>query len=572
MDVTDTSKRQPATEEALLGIDVGGTHTDAVLIDSKGVAAEAKIPTNPADLMSSLKAVLQEVLQGRSPGDISRFSLSTTLCTNAIVQHKTDPVGVLVSAGAGLDPAQFALGEHFVRLDGALDHRGAEILAMDRSQVKERIQGLAGAGVRVFAVVGKFSPRNPGHEKLMEQELLGRGCDYVTLGHTLSGQLNFPRRIATAYYNSAVWRIYNGFADAVHGALDGMGLSAPVHVLKADGGTMLLEQSRSRPVETILSGPAASVMGLVALCDIRGDAVLLDIGGTTTDIAVFASGAPILDRQGTAIRERATLVRALHTQSIGIGGDSAVQVADGTLAVGPQRHGECLAKGGPVPTLVDALNVLGHCRHGRTEDSWNGMHGLGERLGIAPEEAARRVLDQAVSTIRQAVGAMLDAINNRPVYTVYEVLEERRISPERIYLMGGPAEAMSAPLSRDMGLESVVPGHAAVANAVGAALARPTMLVELFADTSAGVVRIPSLGISRQIRDSYSLEDAREEVQQALTRHMQEQGLEVGPVEIVEQSAMNMVRDFHTTGQDIRVRCQIKPGVSKEQGVLQCPC
>lgn len=161
----------------------------------------------------------------------------------------------------------------------------------------------------------------------------------IALGHRLSGRLNFPRRIATAYWNAAVWTLHNRFADAVEASLKDMGIDAPAYLLKADGGAIPLSVSRERPVEALLSGPAASVMGMMALMpSCSEDTLVLDMGGTTTDIALLAAGQPVLSPDDLVVNGRSTLVRALKSVSIGLGGDSQVTVAPG-IQVGPLRKG-----------------------------------------------------------------------------------------------------------------------------------------------------------------------------------------------------------------------------------------
>ena len=167
----------------------------------------------------------------------------------------------------------------------------------------------------------------------------------IALGHRLSGRLNFPRRIATAYWNAAVWTLHNRFADAVEASLKDMGIDAPAYLLKADGGAIPLSVSRERPVEALLSGPAASVMGMMALMpSCSEDTLVLDMGGTTTDIALLAAGQPVLSPDDLVVNGRSTLVRALKSVSIGLGGDSQVTVAPG-IQVGPLRKGPALAFG-----------------------------------------------------------------------------------------------------------------------------------------------------------------------------------------------------------------------------------
>jgi N-methylhydantoinase A/oxoprolinase/acetone carboxylase beta subunit len=198
-----------------LGIDVGGTHTDAVVLDAqKRIQAWAKVPTLHHDLLSSVTQALDSVLQSVAAQDIVRLNLSTTLSTNAIVESKTEDVGVLVSSGPGIDPENFRQGGFFFPLSGSIDHRGKVIAAMEQDELAAAVRRCCDSGIRVYAAVGKFSTRNPDHEETMAHEAMQCG-DFVSMGHRLSGQLSFPRRVATAYYNSAVWRLYNSFADAV---------------------------------------------------------------------------------------------------------------------------------------------------------------------------------------------------------------------------------------------------------------------------------------------------------------------------------------------------------------------
>jgi len=365
----------------LLGIDVGGTHTDAVVINRQGLAATAKVATDHDNLLHSVQEALEKVLRDVSPRQIRNLNLSTTLTTNAIIEQKLEPVGMLVAAGPGIDPRQYKIGDYFFPCRGSIDHRGVERAPLLDDEIEKHLQNCREAGIRCYAVVSKFSPRNPVHEKIIQQKLQPQ-ADFITVGHQLSGRLNFPRRIATAYYNSAIQPPFNRFADAIESSIEKLGIQAPINILKADGGTMPFAVSRQLPVQSILSGPAASVMGIVALCDIHDDAVILDIGGTTTDIAVFAAGSPLLQKEGIALGGHATLVQAIITRSIGIGGDSLVQVKQGKLTVGPQRHGPAMAFGGTQPTLIDACNVQGLPTTGNKQASMDGMVELAKELDL----------------------------------------------------------------------------------------------------------------------------------------------------------------------------------------------
>jgi len=546
----------------LLGIDVGGTHTDAVLVGADGLKGWAKAKTNHTDLMASIRDVLGQIVPQAGPEPITRLNLSTTLSTNAIVEGLTEPVGVFVAAGPGVNPNAYAVGQHFRIIPGATDHRGRITSPLDEISALEHAAHCKTAGVSVYACVGKFSPRNPDFEETL-RGVVHPQADFVSCGHEFSGQLGFGRRIHTAVFNASVWRVFNRFADAVQRSAIGFGLNAQVNILKADGGTMPLSMSRTFPVESILSGPAASVMGIIAVCDIDQDSVILDIGGTTTDIALFADGAPLIEPEGAVISGRPTLVRALKSRSIGIGGDSAITFVTGQVRVGPRRLGPAMAEGGNHPTLTDALNVLGSAELGDVSASRRGLNELAAKHGSDGRTVAQDAALAAVTSIRAAVIDLTRAVNDRPVYTIYELLEGKRLIPKTVYVMGGPAQAMAGLLSEVFPEDVLVPGNYAVANAIGAALSRPTLSAELFADTQRGRMLIPGLDVEESVPRSYDLAAAQEDAARYLRQYLEHLRIEdpEGMVETIEAQSFNMVEEDAMVGRTIRVKCQIKPGV-----------
>lgn len=560
----------------LFGIDVGGTHTDGVLIDSEvGVRAYVKIPTDPDDLLGSIRQAISEILSQEKGVEIKRFNLSTTLCTNAIVQDLLEPVGVLVSAGPGIDPHKFSIGNYYEVIPGGLDHRGTEIQPLDISHANKVISNLLDYGVKVFSVVSKFSPRNPVHEEKIA-ELIQEKADFVTLGHKLSGQLNFPRRIATAYYNSAVWPIFDKFLNSVKRCLKEFKLSPQLNILKADGGTMPYNTAKRIPVESIFSGPAASVMGIFGLCDITEDAIVLDVGGTTTDIGVFADGVPLIEPENVRLKERPTLVRAMKVKSIGLGGDSAVRVKGGNIEIGPKRLGPCMAKGGDVPAFLDALNCISDETYGDRDASFKGMRKINEDLKSSSEDTPNRIVEQGCEILKKEVFEFIEEINERPIYTIEELLKFRKIEPKKIYLMGGPANILKKYVEKVFGLPVIVPEHFGVANAIGAAIARPTMQAELFADTEKKIMTIPVLGIKENVSKNYNLKIAKEDIRKYMSKYIKENlgwDIDLSELEIIFESSMNMVNDVFTVGQDIRVKCQVKPRICKDyEKVVRCVC
>ena len=557
-----------------LGIDVGGTHTDAVALSEAGIAAQVKVRTDHSDLLASVNQALVSILKTVKPDGVRQLNLSTTLSTNAIVQGTTEDVGMLVIPGPGISADEFMLCRDYHVLAGATDHRGSETDRLDEGQARAAIEACRASGVRVFGCVGKFSTRNPLHENTLRQMIAPDTADFVTLGHELGGRLNFPRRLATAYFNCAVWRVFGAFADAVEKSLNELGLGhVRVNTLKADGGTFPLAQARRMPVQSIFSGPAASVMGIIALCDITRDSVILDIGGTTTDIAVFVDGQPLVENDGIHIGSHPTLVRALKVRSIGVGGDSAISVLGESVRVGPNRLGPSLADGTPAgaalapnarPTLIDALNVSGACAHGNVDASRRGMAEFAREHSIRSEVLAGQAVAAAAEAIFSATQELLAEINDKPVYTIHELLEGRRVAPGRVYIMGGPAGAMQSAVRQRFELFTVVPEHSGVANAIGAALTRNTASLELFADTEKGVMFIPALRHRENVPRSYNLADAERDAMNHMLAHLSEMGVfaDRDNAQVTHASSFNMVDEGRTTGKNIRVKCQIKPGVA----------
>ena len=545
-----------------IGIDIGGTHTDAVLIDGTRLVAAAKAPTLPDNLLASITGVLEAILAGQDPRRVRTLNLSTTLSTNAIVTGAIEPVGVLVVGGPGISPETYRIGDHYHLLPGSLDHLGNETLALDSRELDRAVDGCLAAGVRSFAVAGKFSPRNPAHENTITERLKDR-AEFVSTGHLVSGQLNFGRRIHTAYYNSAVWRTFRAFSAALGRSLKGFDLEAEVNILKADGGTMPLARALDTPVQSIFSGPAASVMGILATVPADTDALMLDIGGTTTDIALFADGQPLLEREGISIEERPTLVRAVHVESIGIGGDSQITVDNGTVRTGPQRLGPCLAAGGSTVALMDACNLLGLAEFGDTAASRAGIDALAAAHGLDSRELAQAAVDAAVAAIADRIEAMVARVNAKPVYTIHEILHDRLIEPKQVLVIGGPAAVFREPLARRLGLPAVVPPLAGVANAVGAALTRTTSHLTLTADTSRNRVSVPMLGVYRTVKRGYTLDTAIDEARTLLAEDLERSGAAVpaDQIQITQADAFNMVEGGYTLGANIRVVAQVQPAV-----------
>jgi N-methylhydantoinase A/oxoprolinase/acetone carboxylase beta subunit len=546
----------------IIGLDVGGTHTDVVLIGPEGLIREVKVSTDSTNLFQTVLDGLEGVTVGIDPQDVHRVVLSTTLTTNMVVQQKLPPVGMIAAGGPGIDPELFRTNEHYHVVDGAMDHRGREIRPLNEERIRFICGQLRAQGIRYAGAVSKFSVRNPQHEKLMA-DIMTPYFERVFLGHQFSGTLNFPRRIATTYLNAAVYPIHKEFFEAVQKSLARKGLTVPIRILRPDGGNMSFDSSIDYPAQTILSGPSASVMGAVAYAPDNDATLVLDIGGTTTDMALMINAVPLLAPLGIELGTYKTLIRALQTQSIGVGGDSAVRLNGRDLRIGPDRLGCAMAYGGPAPTPTDAFCVLGLSETGDRNRAAQGLTPIAESLGVTVEQAATRIFDATCELILASARDMVDRISSKPVYTVHEVYEGHRIKPGHVLVLGGPAPQFARKLeSLFDGNVRVVP-HWKVANAIGCALARTTSEVTLFADTAQQMATAPGEHFSLNISPDFNIGDARKMALRLLKQKAMRRGANPDhlQMEVIEESQFNMIRGFHTIGRNIRVRVQIKPGL-----------
>lgn len=563
----------------VIGIDVGGTFTNAVAIVDGEVVAEGRAATTVDDLLECVLGALDEAVAGGSGAGRTRgqgaevwdrIVLSTTLSTNAIVTGQFPATGVIAMPGPGVRVDELGYGRFLIGVPGYVDHRGREVAPLEETSIAEAARRLAVEGAQTLAVVGKFSVRNPEQEKEAARIAVEAVPEFapVTRGHELSGLLNFPRRVATAYLNAAVAPRQRGFAAAVKSALEERGIAAPVFVLKADGGTMPLMESVARSVQTILSGPAASLLGAVSLMEgfpeweeARRTWVFIDVGGTTTDIAVAVGKDPLFEPRGAIIGDHRTLVRAFYTYSAGVGGDSRISLRDdGSFAIGPERLGPAAGWGGPAATPTDACLVLGLMKADSQarQRAADALHPLAERAGLDVPGVAAKIIESWAETIVNHVRATLARLENRPVYTVSELLSPRAWRAEALVGIGGPAEVITPRVARLLGCRPIVPRYFHAANAIGAALARPTAVATIHVDTAEGFYTVAEAGVRERIARPllFTMEKA-----ERLAEEWVRKAEKDWPVEITEATSFNIVRGFYTTGKIMDVQAQIKPGL-----------
>jgi N-methylhydantoinase A/oxoprolinase/acetone carboxylase beta subunit len=543
---------------------VGGTTTDAVIVDGGKVVKTAYVPTDHDNLSNCLLAALDELVRGVDTRKIERVVLSTTLITNMIAEGKTDPVALLLIPGPGTNPRDYSLGESII-LDGAIDFRGMEIDRLKEPQIKEAAAKIRAQGVSRIAVVGKFCQRNHAHE-LKAGEVLAAALpgSKIELGHKVSGQLNFPRRAATTMLTAATKDSYEQFAKKMAAALKERRITAPVYILKADGGTLPLDKSVQMPVETIFSGPAASIMGVLALTPPGQTSVVVDIGGTTTDLALILSGKPLLSSKGAKVDSLLTHVRAFAVKSVAIGGDSAVCLSGGALSVGPHRDGPPLCLGGAGPTPTDALRVLGLSQIGEFGLAEKAMQLLAGSLGCTAKEAAGKVVDAVVDRIVSEVNEMFREWEQEPAYRIWEIMKRETLSAQNVVGVGGGAPPLVPLVAARLGAAAVVPEYAPVANAIGAAVARPTLTLSLHIDTERGDYTVAEDGTTGKVTDRKMMpEDAEKLARKLLAERACRMGIGeyAAEAEVTYSEVFNMIRGWSTVGRLMDVRMEIAAGL-----------
>ncbi len=330
-----------------LGIDTGGTYTDAVIFDdiSGSVKAKAKALTTRHELSIGIANAADKVLDlaGIKAADIAMVSISTTLATNALVEGQGGRAALVMigfeaadlergglKKALGNDPVVFVPGGHDVH---------GKPRELDLITLKERLAELDET-VSSFAVAGYFAVRNPEHEIAVRELIREKTKRPVTCSHELSSKLDGPRRAMTTLLNARLIELIERLIRASDSFLKGRGITAPLMVVRGDGSLVSAEFALQRPIETILSGPAASLVGAHFLTDID-NAIVSDIGGTTTDIAILHEGQPRIDAAGATVGGHRTMVDAVAIRTYGLGGDSEVTIDEGalepTLKLGPRR-------------------------------------------------------------------------------------------------------------------------------------------------------------------------------------------------------------------------------------------
>ena len=357
----------PASKTYLVGVDTGGTYTDAAIIDagSHRVISSAKAITTKGDLAIGVAEAITRAVgslpQGLQPQDISLVSVSTTLATNAVVEGHGSAVGVVL---IGFDAAmvtrtgiaQAFPGMPVETVAGGHDHNGDARVPLDLEALEAALSRMADK-VDAFAVASAFAVRNAAHEHAARELIVARTGKPVTLSTELSSSLDAPRRALTAALNARLISRVSHLIEAVRRAMAQLQIRCPLMIVKGDGTLALAESVVTRPIETVLSGPAASLVGAQWLSGLDSF-ILSDVGGTTPDLGVLLNGRPRVALEGAEVGGWRTMVRAIDVRTIGLGGDSEVLLGpQGKLTVSAQRIVPVALLGARYPELIALLEA-----------------------------------------------------------------------------------------------------------------------------------------------------------------------------------------------------------------------
>ncbi len=549
----------------LIGIDVGGTFTDGVLFNDGEIVTSVKKPTEEGNLKNSLLQVLDELMVKDDAANIKRIVLSTTLVTNLLATGRGEKTALVLLPGYGLPHDSYDITEDIYFLKGAVDFRGREIERPDNKEIDLLLDWIKSSGSNRIAVAAKFSNRNNVHEKLIKNRILEE-CDgvHVSISSEISAKLNFPRRAATTYYTAMTISPWNRFVDEIEAALNDRGIEAEVQVLKADGGTIPLQASRSKPCETVFSGPAASTMGGLALTLDDLNSVVVDVGGTTTDLSLIIAGEPLYASRGAVIDKKLTHVNSFAVSSIPLGGDSVIT----TKGVQPYRIGPAACFGGEKPTVTDAFNIHLNLNLGDVSKSEISMEEIAAHKKMDMGQLCSQIVADVTKRLFSAIKEMFLQWENEPAYKVWEVINQRKFTPDRVIGIGAAAPAMIPALAELMQVEYFIHTYSPVANALGASVVRPTLTVVLHADTQSKKYTLDPGGKTGELEKpkSYQLNHAKDMALQHLLTVGQELGMEdyTADCEFFLEEQFNMIRGWDRVGKLFEVGIQVAPGFIKE--------
>lgn len=350
-----------------LGIDAGGTYTDGVIYDfsTKKIISKGKALTTKQDLGIGISNVILKLPQNQLQS-VDLVSLSTTLATNAIVEGIGNTVGAIV---LGFDRYDLDKITHkpLRSVRGRTDILGEELEALDEEGLRRMVDDLEQKEApTAYAISGMVGVKNPAQELRAKEIVESLTHKPVVCGHEVSNQLDSIRRTNTAILNARLLPIIEELIEKIKSQMVQFGIHAPLMLVRADGRLMSETTAKLHPVETILSGPAASIWGARFLTNIQ-NGLVIDIGGTTSDIALIVDGEPLLSHHGAQIADWTTNVLSIDIDTVGLAGDSTVSISrNGEIRLGPRRAVPIAVLGHEQPGIVEEMKRLYAIRESRS--------------------------------------------------------------------------------------------------------------------------------------------------------------------------------------------------------------
>lgn len=428
-------------QDLYLGIDTGGTYTDGVLFDpqSQQVVRSVKVLTTHHDLRLCIKEVLELILEEPSY-HIAMVSLSTTLATNAIAEGKRKHVALFL---LGYDAelvhnfnfqTQFGTPDYFF-ISGKHDLNGIEQEPLDEQAV-DRISQQVKERVEAIAISSYYGPMNSEHEERASSIAARISKKPIVQAHHLSNELDSIRRATTASLNASLLSHTQDFLQAVQEMLNEKEIHAPVMIVRGDSSLVKADFARRRPVEIIHSGPATSTIGGQFLTGAQA-ALVIDIGGTTTDIALIDQGRIQIAEKAATVGTYRTCVRTIKTRSFGLGGDSLLRFDRWQrLSVGPERVIPLARLCAQYPALKSELNSWllqrGGVSYSDALEFWLLRREPGQQL---KDERARRVIEilrqgpQLMRKVLKEAGAVSPVQVSAQELIRQEIIERAGLTP-----------------------------------------------------------------------------------------------------------------------------------------------
>lgn len=429
-----------------LGVDVGGTFTDLLLHDDEsGLSYHAKTPSTPEDqsigVVNGIELICERA--GISPTDIELVLHGTTVATNAVLEAKGARVGLLTTEGFEYvlhlakswtpgplfgwivmdKPEPLATLGDTRGIPERMNAQGEIILSLDVARATELIEDLCTSGIEALTISLMHSYANPAHEIKLAEIVAKKFPDIsVSLSSDILPEFREYDRTITTVMNDYVRPIMTRYLSRIEDRLKDKGVSAPLHIVRSDGGLMSAKSASERPVHTVLSGPAGGVTATAMIAERSGFSKLLafDMGGTSTDVSVIIDSKPIISRS-TEVGSFPAKVPTLDVRSVGAGGGSIAEVGELTksLRVGPRSSGAfpgpvAYSRGGTEPTVSDANVVLGYLppvllggdMELDVDSAKEALKTIADELDLPVEVAAKGVIDIANEVMLGALRAI----------------------------------------------------------------------------------------------------------------------------------------------------------------------